>query len=485
MNWKLILTIVVLCQILPAADQPQWGEKFSRNMVSAEKNLPNTFDIESGLNVKWKAKLGSQTYSTPVVANGRVFIGTNNDDPRDPDHAGDRGVLYCLDEKSGELVWQLVVPKITTSRYWDWPREGICSPATVEGDRVYILSNRGEIMCLDIDGLSDGNDGPFQSEAEHMVPQGEAIKPLKPTDADIIWLYDLIKQSGVRQHDGAHSSFLIHGDYLYANTSNGVDDSHSFIEAPDAPSLVVLNKQSGQLVAQDNLKIGDRIFHCTWSSPALGSVGGKPQVYFGGGDGILYAFAAVTVNSPSYLEPLWSYDGDPAAPKNNVHDYMGNRQTSPSNIKSMPVVHNGRIYLTLGGDIWWGKRQSWLKCVDAGNGKELWSYAMNDHCCATPSVYNGLVFVGDTGGGFHCVDAETGEPLWSETLHGDIWASALAADGKVYIGTRRGEFYIFKADKQKQLLFSTRLDSKINATATAANGRLYVATMEWLYALGR
>jgi len=161
---------------------------------------------------------------------------------------------------------------------------------------------------------------------------------------------------------------------------------------------------------------------------------------------------------------------------------MRNRETSPSNIKSMPVFYNNKIYLTLGGDIWWGKRTSWIKCVDAANGKEIWSYQMNRHCCATPAICNNLVFVGDTNGEFHCVDANTGQYYWTHQLKGDIWASAFVADNKVYIGTRRGEFYIFEALKTKKLINSIRLDSKINATAVAANGVLYVATMEWLYA---
>src|SRR4051812_35624776 len=88
-----------------AADRPQWGEAWTRNMVSEERGLPESFDPDTGRNVKWVAKLGSETHSTPVVAGGRVFIGTNNDQPRDPQRQGDRGVLMCFDEKEGQLLW--------------------------------------------------------------------------------------------------------------------------------------------------------------------------------------------------------------------------------------------------------------------------------------------------------------------------------------------------------------------------------------------
>ena len=167
---------------------------------------------------------------------------------------------------------------------------------------------------------------------------------------------------------------------------------------------------------------------------------------------------------------------------------MRNRNKSPSNIKSMPVFHEDRLYITHGGDIWWGKNQSWLKCIDtasdAANSRELWSYELNKgHCCSTPSVHNGLVFVADCEGYIHCVDAKTGQPYWTHDTGNEIWASTLVADGKVYIGTRRGNFWVFAADRNKKIISSTKLDSPIHGSPIAANGVLYIATMKKLYAV--
>jgi len=118
-------------------------------MVSGETGLPDRFDPRTGENVKWSAALGSQCWATPVVASGKVLIGTNNSQPRDPKHEGDRGVLMCFDEADGNFVWQLVVPKLSEDIYFDWPQAGMCSPPTVEGDRVYMVTNRDEVVCLD------------------------------------------------------------------------------------------------------------------------------------------------------------------------------------------------------------------------------------------------------------------------------------------------------------------------------------------------
>lgn len=479
-----------IISVVYADDQPQWGQRYSRNMVSDETGLPETFNPTTGKNIKWVVPLGTQTYSTPVVANGRVLIGTNNDRPRDPRHKGDRGVLLCLDEKDGSLCWQLIAPKLVPALYRDWPRSGICSPATVEGDRVYIVSNRGEVLCLDLNGQANGNDGPYKDEARYMAPSNAPPIEVAKTDADIIWLFDIRNEAGVHQHDAAHSSILLHDRFLYINTSNGLNDKHTHIPAPDAPSLIVLDKRTGRLVAREAENISPRIFHSTWSSPALGRVNGQPLVFFCGGDGVCYAFEALqSAPDSGVLKNHWRFDCDPTAPKENVHKYIKNRQESPSNIKSTPVFHNGRVYVTYGGDIWWGKHKAWLKCFkatgtgDITNYAQLWSYELNRHCCSTPSVHDGLVFVADCGQVVHCVDAKTGKPYWTHDTGGEVWASTLVADGKVYIGTRRGNFWVLAASKDKKIISSIKLDSPIHGSPVAANGVLYIATMKKLYAV--
>jgi outer membrane protein assembly factor BamB len=496
-NLRAAATLGLLLAVSPlsAADQPQWGARFTRNMVSTETNLPDGFDPATGRNVKWTADLGTESHATPVIAGGRVLIGANNGRPRDPRHAGDRGVLMCFDERDGKFLWQLVVPKLTNSIYWDWPKSGICSPPTVEGRRAYAVSNRGEVLCLDLDGQANGNDGPFQDEARHAVPAGEPPIPLSPTDADILWSFDLIKHCGVRQHDQAHASILLDGEFLYLNTSNGVDDTHKEIHAPEAPSLIVLEKATGRLVAQDAERIGPNIFHSTWSSPALIEVDGQRRVIFCGGDGVVYGFEALRTMPPPgevvKLKRVWRFDPDPKAPKEDIHSFLSNRQVSPSNIKSLPVFHAGRLYVTVGGDLWWGKHEAWLKCVDAsGTGDvtataERWSYPVERHVLASAAVYDGLVFVGDAGKRIHCVDAATGKAHWTHEVKHEFWASPLVADGKVYFATRGGDVLVFAASREKKLLSEVRLGSPISATPVAANGTLYFSTQKQLFAVAK
>src|SRR4026208_991514 len=58
-----------------ARDWPQWGGSPLRNNTPVGTNIPTHWDIETSKNIKWSAKLGSQNWGSPVVANGKIFIG--------------------------------------------------------------------------------------------------------------------------------------------------------------------------------------------------------------------------------------------------------------------------------------------------------------------------------------------------------------------------------------------------------------------------
>ena len=296
--------IVLCCAIgaLPmrtarAGDWPQWGFDAGRNMVSAEKKLPATFepgkmkadseeiDPATTKGVRWTAKLGSQSYGNPVIAGGRVFVGTNNESPRDPRIKGDRAILAAFDEATGAFLWQLVVPKLGSGKVNDWEFLGLTSSPTVEGDRVYAVTNRGEVVCLDVRGMANGNDGPFTDEASYIAGPGAPKVEPGPKDADILWRYDMREELGVFPHNATSSSVLIVGDRLYVTTSNGVDWGHLNIPSPNAPSLVVLDKKTGQLLGEEASGTGTRILHSNWSSPTYGKVGDKGMIFFGAGDG--------------------------------------------------------------------------------------------------------------------------------------------------------------------------------------------------------
>jgi hypothetical protein len=165
-------------------DWPCWGGDVARNMVNATTGFADIFTPKTPVedprrlsrvpetpiddfNILWQMPLGSQTYGNPVVSGGKVFVGTNNGGQYRPQHEGDRGVLLCFDEKTGEFLWQLTREKLPQGRVNDWPEQGICSAPYVEGNRLWLVTNRCELMCLDTEGFRDGkNDGPYTDEVD-------------------------------------------------------------------------------------------------------------------------------------------------------------------------------------------------------------------------------------------------------------------------------------------------------------------------------
>ena len=338
--------------IASAADWPQWGGGDCRNMVSQARGLPDFFepgqkasngsgiDPATTKNVRWAARLGSAAYGNPTVAGGRVFVGTDDltvgEDPRFRRTRG--GIVKCLDESTGATLWQLVVPERTrlpAGILFGHQHLGICSSPAVEGDRVYLVTCAAEVVCLDVNGQADGNNGPFLDEGQYMAGSDQKALPLKSSDGDILWRFDLIENIGVRPHDAASCSILIHGDLLYLSTSNGVDRPHEKVVAPDAPAIIALDKRTGKLAAVDGERLSSRLYHCQWSSPSLCREGRKTLVLFGGGDGVCYAFEAISrlPEKPVELTTVWSYDCNPPEYRFRweAHSVLPGRQTEIEN----------------------------------------------------------------------------------------------------------------------------------------------------------
>src|ERR1700738_3059895 len=212
-------TILISCSCLFASllllwasdpgigDWPMWGGTPDRNMVSKMKGLPTSWDVKSGKNVKWIGQLGSQSYGNPVVAGGQVYVGTNNELVRDPKEPGDRGGVSAFKESDGQFLGQQANPKLASGRANDWPFQGICSSPLIEGDKLYYVTNRCEIMCLDTKG--DG------------------------THAKVNWKFDMMEEVGSQPHNMSNSSPVTYGDLLFVSTSNGQDESHVHIPSPN------------------------------------------------------------------------------------------------------------------------------------------------------------------------------------------------------------------------------------------------------------
>jgi len=627
-------------------DWPQWGGDAAHNNTPIGHNIPTeweigSFDYRTGAwdssdakNIKWVARLGSQSYGNAVISDGKIYIGTNNSGSwldRYPSKF-DLGCLLCFELETGKFLWQHSSEKLPSGRVHDWPLQGICCAPLVEGNRLWFVTSRGEVRCLDTEGFYDGVDNDSEKEEQlrildvtrtALVDSGKVDEEGQPImvkilplvmeglqqeavighfrkllaqrgelasgeitvtspiagkqwlltakfdgiqrdltatlasgtlsvfktsrvedkeEADVVWVFDMMQELGISQHNMCSCSVIAAGDLLFVNTSNGVDVEHNYIPAPDAPSFFAMNKNTGEVLWTDRSP-AKNILHGQWSSPTYGVLGGQPQVIFAGGDGWVYSFDPQgDENGKSKL--LWKFD---ANPKISVWE-LGGRGTR-NNIIATPVIYEGNVYVAVGQDPEHGEGVGHLWCIDptkrgdvspelafnaadpskviahkrvqavipeAGdltrpnpNSAAIWHYSEFDQnndgkidfeetmhrSCGTVAIRDDILYIADFSGLFHCLDAKTGEVHWTYDMLAAAWGSPLIVEDKVYIGDEDGEMAIFRhsrfsgearqeIDGEWEPYYGTQdMGSSVYSTPIIADNVLYISNRAHLFAI--
>ena len=524
---------------------PQWGGDAAHNNTPVGENIPTEwevgdFDYKTGewdptdaKNIKWVARLGSQSYGNAVVSDGKIYVGTNNSGgwlDRYPSKV-DLGCLLCFELETGKFLWQHSSEKLPSGRVHDWPLQGICCAPLVEGNRLWFVTSRGEVRCLDTEGFYDGeNDGPHSGEAF-----------TEKEEADVVWVFDMMKELGISQHNMCSCSVIAAGDVLFVNTSNGVDVEHNYIPAPNAPSFFAMDKNTGKVLWTDGSP-AKNILHGQWSSPTYGVLSGEPQVIFAGGDGWVYSFDPQGEDGKSKL--LWKFD---ANPKTSVWE-LGGRGTR-NNIIATPVIYDEKVYVAVGQDPEHGEGVGHLWCIDPTkrgdisaelafnseapnqviphkrvqaviaeegdlvrpnpNSAVVWHYSEFDQnddgkidfeetmhrSCGTVAIRDDILYIADFSGLFHCLDAQTGKVHWTHDLLAAAWGSPLIVEDKVYLGDEDGEMAIFRhsadpevamqvVDDEPEPYYGTRdMGSSVYSTPIIADNVLYISNRAHLFAI--
>jgi outer membrane protein assembly factor BamB len=520
----------IASQIRPG-DWNQWGGSSLRNNTPAGKKIPTEWNVgefdsdtgawkkETSKNIKWAARLGSESFGNAIVANGKVFIGSNNAAVylnRYPAEV-DLGVLLCFNEADGKFLWQDSSEKLPSGRANDWPMTGICSTPMVEGRRLWYVTSRGEVKCLDTDER----------------------KPGTADEPKVLWTLDMMKQLGVYQHNMCNCSVIDAGDLLFVNTSNGVDSGHLKVSAPDAPSFICLDKNTGKVIWTD-ASPGRNILHGQWSSPSYAVLGGVPQVIFGGGDGYVYSFEGTAENTDGHPKLLWKFDCNP-----KVSKFVLGGRSDRNHVIGMPTINNGHVFVGVGEDPEHGEGIGHFYCINptkrgdvspelAFNVKDLthpiehhrnqavvkedgeiarsnpnsaavWQFSEYDlnrngkidfeeimhRTCGTATIKNDLLYIADFSGFLHCLDAKTGRPHWSYDMLSACWSSALIVEDKVYIGSEDGAVFIFKNSPKMELLSKNEngepgginMGCAVYSTPVVAHNVLYISNKYYLFAI--
>jgi len=604
-------------------DWSQWGGTSYRNNTPFGKNIPiewavgnfdrktGKWDRSSAKNIRWVVSIGSQTYGNPVVAKGQVYVGTNNGSGYLKRYSSnvDLGCMLAFSEKDGKFLWQDSSEKLSTGRVHDWPLQGICCAPLVQGERLWYVTSRGEVVCVDTRGYyDDEDDGPIKNQPVRLIDirraevatedkvgpavkylQGGRVsqyvrdelarvgvkigdaakatagkakntwniattidgKPRKLTamlrgpklslfristpddkqEADRIWVYNMMENLKVSQHNMCSCSVTAMGDILFVNTSNGLDESHINLPSPDAPTFIAMDKNTGKVLWTDKSP-GANILHGQWSSPTVAVLGGVPQAIFAGGDGWVYSFKA-DKGKNGKPQLLWKFDANPKKSK----WILGGRGTR-NNIIATPVVYDGLVYVAVGQDPEHGEGEGHVWCINPHkrgdvspelavkrsapktsiphrrlqaviekngevavanpNSAVIWHYSAYDQnkdkqidfeeqmhrSCGTVAIKNDLLYIADFSGLFHCLNAKTGKVHWTYDMLAAAWGSPLIVENRVYIGDEDGDVAVFELKKQKHdPIAEINMQTSVYSTPVVANNTLYISTKNKLFAI--
>ena len=432
--------------------------------VTQTGNPPVDWDTTIGRNIIWSVELGNEVYGRPVVAGDVVYVGSDNTRHLNPAFQEESGVLMAFRINDGAFLWQDLAPRVERGLR-EFLLPSTTSAPYVEGDRLYYVTAECQLRCLDTQGFGDNeNDGPYREE----VFKDNAA-------ADIVWQLDM-PALGVFPHEACNSDVLPLGDLLIVGTSNGQNEGHTRVPSPFAPSLIAVNKHSGEVV-WSAIGPGGRVLHGNWSSPVAANVNGCMQVLFGGGDGWLRAYDAASG------QEIWRFDGNPKDARSLPRPGVFSR----SSIIASPVFADGRVFIAMGQSPGHGNAPSLVYAIspngqgDVTKSELLWTSREVGRVVGTPIVKDGLLYVGDLGGTVHCLDAATGAHLWKHETNDPIWGSLLLAGDRLYVGNDQGLMTVLRTGRRKELLAQIEMDAPLYTRPAVIGDALYIATANRLY----
>jgi outer membrane protein assembly factor BamB len=389
-----------------------------------------------------------------VVVGDTIYVGTDNTKPMKPDYLEEGGVLKAFRATDGKFLWQDVAPRVERGLR-EFVLPSTTSAAYVEGNRLYYVTAECQLRALDTQRVRDGENGAAP---------------------DLVWELDMCARLGVFAHEATNSEVLPVGDLLMVSTSNGQNEGHMRVPSPRAPSLIAVDKHSGDVVWRA-IGAGEHVLHGQWSSPVAVNVNGRMQVLFGGGDGWLRAYDAASGHE------VWRFDGNPKdarwLPRPGV--------LSRSSIIASPVFADGRVFVAMGQSPGHGNGPSLIYAIspngqgDVTQSRLLWTSRDVGRVVGTPIVKDGLLYVGDLGGAIHCLDAATGAQVWKHQTYDAIWGSLLLAGDRLYIGNVEGTMPVLRAGRRKEVLATIEMDAPLYSRPAVIDDSLYLATANRLY----
>jgi outer membrane protein assembly factor BamB len=359
---------------LHAGDWPTFRGP-DRTGVSGERNLLDSWG-KQGPPLLWTAKGAGSGYASPAVADGRIY--TLGDAPSTA--GNEQEYLTCFSASDGQLLWQLEAgPSWNEHGKPDW--NGARSTPTVDGERVYVITPFGKLICATTE------------------------------NGAVVWQRDLMEELGGSKKiskDGKKDS--------WGYSESPLIDGKQLLCTPGGPTATVvsLDKMTGELLWKC-VREGD--VGAGHSSIVISEVSGRKVYVQNTGGGPMGFTADGTL--------LWTYDMEP-----------------PTAFIPSPVIKDDYVFAVAGYGLGGALLQQIPGPGSSVSIKEIYgpqSNLANKHG-GVILVGDRLYFDKEDRGLFQSADLMTGQLAWQEQRSkvGSGSASAVVADGKIYIRYANG-----------------------------------------------
>ncbi|MEO6755373.1 MAG: PQQ-binding-like beta-propeller repeat protein [Chthoniobacteraceae bacterium] len=432
----------------------------SQNGTSPETGLPDKVDAKAAL---WTADFPGQ--STPVIANGRLYINGYTGDGADL-----REGTTCFDAETGKVIWQHFQNDFLSDTIY--LRYSTSSPTIdPETGNVFVQATQGVLTCFTPDGKIVWQHSMMEEFGRLTFPNSRTCTPAIDRE--------LVMVRGVTSGWGANGPA---GDRTFA-----------------------FDKKTGELVWLSSP--ADRPQDNTFSQPTFSWLDGKRVFYTACGDSSiacvnartgdpLFRFRAAKAGAKGGINasPIIYHDSLIIAHESeNVDTTEVGRTTSyriPKTTDDSTETPPPGVTLPPGMKLF------------AAKGLEKWRNPLGN-LASSPCLVGDTLYEVTGVGEVAAVSAKTGEVIWKKKLGAEQrQSSPFFADGKLYVafyiaGTDasaaggdnevgNGELFVFKPGaKDAELLSRTKLTGRCFGSPIAYNGKLYVQTDKKLYAFGK
>jgi outer membrane protein assembly factor BamB len=405
-RWLVGIAALILSQAVATAQEwPEFRGPLAQGH-SAERGLP--VEWSETRNIAWKVPVAGLGWSSPVIANGRVWLTTAVEQrPVGRNLGGGGGIslrAIAFDAATGQEVVNVEVFKIPADRRDINPKNSWASPSPViDGDRIYV----------------------------HFGADGTAA--LSPA-GEIIWKNRFEYQS---QH-GAGGSPIVHGDLLIFSC-----------DGSDVAFVIALDKRTGKTRWKTNrgfpadqayttplvIRVGDAdqlisvgAFRVRAYDPLTGKEIWRVR-YDEGFSNVprpVYGHGLVFITTGFQQPELLAIRPDGRGDVTRTHVAWSLKRGAP--LTPSPIIVGDELYVVNDGGI--------ASCIDARTGSVIWQSRLGGTYSASPVFADGRIyFPAEQGVTTVMIPGREARRVATNRLDGGLLASMAVAGGSLYLRT--------------------------------------------------